>query len=257
MMRTVDLQLHKTASSIDVRYIRIALPLLSIAFLESCNSSKEKLPDIAVGMTYDEVEEVLGKPRQIVRGANQLQMKSIDDLTFDQLADLDLDSAKVANAYGDSLVWGAENIVQTIGELIYVTWVFERSEVDTFHVFKKSFREWFDTVNIISYYLDERKVDKRIYQMAKIGDYLTVDDEGQLTVTTFGGEDKGKYYLGATRIDKKFSRPELVVTNDRVRQPSIREYYLVNQLYCVVFDASSGRVVFSGFQPFSVQRIGG
>lgn len=125
-----------------------------------------------------------------------------------------------------------------------------------FHVFKKAFREWSDTVNSISYYLDERKVDKRIYQMAKIGDYLTVDDEGQLTVATFGKEDKGKYYLGATRIDKKFSRPELVVTNDRTRQPSIREYYLVNQLYCVVFDASSGRVVSSGFQPFSVQQIG-
>lgn len=82
MMQTVDLQLHKTASNIDVRNIRIALLPLSIAFLASCNSPKEKLSDIAVGMTYDEVEEVLGKPKQIVRGANQLQMKSIDVLTF-------------------------------------------------------------------------------------------------------------------------------------------------------------------------------
>lgn len=65
----------------------------------------EKTKDIAVGMTYDGVEKLLGKPAEITRGVAQL-------------------------AEGSSGTQSAEGI-ETIGGLIYVSWLFREIKVDT------------------------------------------------------------------------------------------------------------------------------
>ncbi len=230
----------------------IPMVLLIILLAPSCISPKEKLPTILVGMTYDEVEKLLGKPKQIVRGANQLAPEPISSISLEDLSSLDLDLAKSALSRGDSAVWPTNHNVQTVGNLIYVTWVYEQARVDTHYVFKKVFHPKMDTSIVILYLLDDQRVDKGVFETADVGDYLSRDYRGRYKVGTFGGKDKGKYYMGATRIDKKVSRPEKLVNKTMIQDPSVKEYYFVQQTYCVIFDASSGRVVTSGFQPFAI-----
>jgi hypothetical protein len=226
-----------------------------ILLLISCNAGKRDIPPIAVGMTYDEVEKLVGKPKEIRRGANELDYSSLESLTLDELNVLDIDSAKSAVSRGDSSVWAHKKEVKTIGSLIYVTWVFEKYDLDTNYVFKKLFRMVKDTVTETAYYLNDHKVSKRNWDKADIHDYMRTDYQGDAEMVTFGGRDRGQYNLGYERIDTKTKRPVSRIVEYKTASGSAKEYYQVTKEFCITFDASSGRVVTSGYQPVAVVPI--
>jgi hypothetical protein len=123
--------------------------------LVSCSGKKS---DITVGMTYDEVEKVLGKPMLITRGVNELRWSD-----------------------GDTVVFPASTEVHNTGELLYVTWTMYDRKTDTLHTFQL----W-----------DGKKIN----------------------------------------------------------EVPVKKYYEVHEVYCVNFEASSGRVVMMGYEPlFCVQ----
>jgi len=201
---------------------------------------------ITVGMTYEEVEAILGKPMEIARGVNQLSIRQFEEMTVDEYVSYDIDSTKAALSRGDATVWRAIRDIETVGTLIYVTWVYGQTSVDTHYAFKRVFLEKKDTSTTYSYFLNDEIVQKRIFDVAKVGNYLLPEPEGGYEIIVEPG------YTPVHRIDRKTILPRTIIETIRTQKPSVREYYYVKQVYRVTFDASSGRVVQSGLQPFEV-----
>lgn len=202
--------------------------LFSLAIC-SCNKSLN-FERIKVGMTYNEVEGLVGKPSVIDRGAKELKL-DVDDLSLSELAlinpqirpnlseeeqklevlrtKVDIARAHLARLqepasanWGDSTVadlprWVAPYHVKTVGQLLYVTWVFQASKVDTHYVLRGG--------------------------------------HGVESTTE------------STNIPENKPRASARISD--------RTQFLVTRFFNVIFDASSGRVVLSGYYPMTVSQL--
>lgn len=116
--------------------MKAVIALLVLPMLFSLAACTAKKPDIKVGMTYDEVEKAIGRPEAITRGVNQV---SLDEEGYFE--------------------------VQTIGQLLYVTWQYP--DTITANEYSKRFYEvkcvTFDASSgrvVTSGYQPVRRVDK-------------------------------------------------------------------------------------------------
>ena len=58
------------------------------------------------------------------------------------------------------------------------------------------------------------------------------------------------------KIEKRIEyRTNSSITSREVKDSTERKYYIVNYKYCIIFDASSGRVTNTGYFPFFVSQI--
>lgn len=224
---------------------------LVLGLVSGCRESNESKKEIKVGMTYDEVERVRGKPWQILRGANQLDLDS---------KELGEDERKSAYFENDSLslpgAWVAREVVKTVGNLIYVNWVYQESRLDTHYVFYQKYQMVLDSTPIRKYFVNDVEVTREEYGL--VGDLAYYNLLGRI-ISKEEWEKRQKMGPGLVERPKK-ARKEIVKAGFKATQREMkagvgRKYYAVQNLYCVLFDASSGRVVASGYYPFSVLPV--
>lgn len=207
-------------------------------------------------MTYDEVEQILSKPDQIVRGVNQLEYIPIGSYNYEELESIDTDSLRKAIQNNDTLAWMGKKVVNTIGNIIYVTWVFnDSSRIDTNYILIKNYREVIDTATVPVYYVNGFVVGKLEYERSKLNDYVRKNPYGDVNIIAPQNDTTMLQNAGYERITKKTVKHVQQITSRKARANSIREFYLTVKFFCITFDASSGRVVFAGYQPFSVQKL--
>lgn len=233
---------------------------------QNVNAGVSNRDSIKVGMTYDEVEKLLGKPFQITRGANQttysssvdislLKERGVDDIDR-RLRELKFIRA-VAETAKDNNVWIEEKHIETTGQLIYVNWVYSDASADTNFVWlAKSFVPKKETVFVAPQYIvNNGTVTKEEF-----------DKVGQLVYRTYSGSwiiSKGEWEAEKKEHPTEMPAPKPAkkeIRNKRVVEGSVpgeivKKFFIVRKFYCVLFDASSGRVVQSGFQPFYVNEM--
>jgi outer membrane protein assembly factor BamE (lipoprotein component of BamABCDE complex) len=224
-----------------------ALPIILISLLLLKCSSFDNFSEIKVGMTYDEVDNILGKPKEISRGVNEL-IDKVEELPYEILKRLNIEiDSKETNR------WYSPMKIQIVGNLIYVNWVYEKEKDDTFYVVLDIYENVVDTSykkNPV-YYINNKKVSK--------AEYLKTRDR-EKTI-------HAKYPMNTIIDTSKLSQPTKIEKRiEYITESSIKNYevkgdsteknfYVVKFKYCVLFDASSGRVTESGYFPFYVKPI--
>ncbi|MCB0458532.1 MAG: hypothetical protein KDC74_00750 [Flavobacteriaceae bacterium] len=229
--------------------------LLSVLiFNTGCNKDK-KFSEIKVGMTYDEVEKILEKPISITRGANELN-SDLDDVPIETLKKLIIESTE---GEIDSARWLLPQKVKTVGNLIYVTWVYNESKKDTFYVLRNTFKKVKDTVitKVPVYYLGNRKVSKSEFDKSDGYEYRLHDNRVVDKSVYEPYYVSGVYKLPPPKkINKRIEyKINTNLISKKVKDSTEKEYYVVDSKYCVIFDASSGRVTNIGYFPFNVTQI--
>lgn len=215
--------------------MKILIALFGFIVLISCNP-KEKIDEIKVGMTYDEVEEILEKPKLISRGANQFDL-NINNFSYEMTKRIDWDTTDILK---NPKRWILKNEINTIGNLIYVTWIYDKSKEDTFYVVLNTFKEIIDTVRSATpiYYIGKRQVSKTEFE----GWDSKPKADGNKPLAS--GLTKRIDY----KHSEKINREEIKVGQEKI-------YYEVKFKYCIIFDSSSGRVTESGYYPFEIKEL--
>jgi len=245
--------------------IRTILVLAIATLLFSCSEKKENTT-VNVGMTYEEVESVLGKPISILRGVNVLSPE-VDSVSEETTRVINLDTTETGT---DSKRWFALHKVKTDGESMYVTWVYEKIKTDTFYVLYDNYKEGETiTKKVPIYYLGDKKVSKEEYDAAtgslykepgETGKQQYYNQTGQKTKVPVDSvqskqpkmkdpQTKGKLIEKRIEyVNKTVGRSKAVVESvDRVN-------YKVEYKLCVVFDASSDRVTQYDYFPFAIKE---
>lgn len=228
--------------------------LIITLFLIEC-SQRDNTSKIKIGMTYNEVETILEKPTSITRGVNGLY-NDINGLPYETLKRLNVETPE--NKI-DSTRWITPHNIKTIGELIYVTWVYDKTKTDTFYVVLNTFKEVKDTIinNTTNYYIGTRKVSQTEYN--KCDGYIYRLHNNKIVDKSLYDiyKNSGLYKLPAPqKVEKRIeNKKNTFVTSTEVNDSTEREYYIVGYKYCVVFDAASGRVTNNGYFPFYVSKI--
>ncbi len=236
-----------------MKIFQYSIVFILLSILSGCNHDFDP-SEIKVGMTYDEVENILNKPVSITRGVNELYY-DIEELPMDVIRKINTDSISQNK---NLKRWIVPHQVRTIGNLIYVTWVYNKTKTDTFYILMNSFKEITDTIKnkIPIYYIGNRQVSEKEYnkfdgyeyrlQNNKITDkdvYESYKKSGLYKLPTPAKREKKIEYKYNTSIGKK----QLL---DKVE----RKYFIVHYSYCVVFDASSGRVTLSDYFPTHIDE---
>jgi len=258
-------------------------PCLAFVLLVGCGPKEPPFGEIKIGMTYEEVEKLVGKPVSIERGVTELVAKTFTlpqnpKLSFSSahpeaglrairtrrrgvdsiylanelaISELEVDTAALQPYLKDSIhIWFYEKQVDHVGALASVTWKFQQVRYDTFFAFFKRFEVKESTPPPrVGYFLNDREVPKRTWDAASAGvhDYLTRSNR----ITTYSRTDFGKYYLGEERVDRKYTKivPSGRVKKDLVKIAPVKKRWTVKNVRAVVFDASSGRVIRTGYLP--------
>jgi len=238
--------------------------LLSIALL-LCSCSKENPTKkeaardtaIVVGQTYDEVERLKGKPAAIERGIARLKPEY-------ELSDAFVNDPKLLTKKN---TWGYSRSVEKVGQLIYVTWTYLDIRVDTFYVYRRKFQDAKENSYSVeaSYEINGRPVSESNFVRFRDGDSAFYYDYNR---TFLGKRDwEASMDLYNRKITKFLPGPLVTVkkkmTLTKTPHVSYRKVpagigqtgYKVYGVFAVTFDASSGRVVTSGYQPVSIAEI--
>lgn len=233
-------------------YFSYSLFLLFI----SCNQD-DKTSEVKVGMTYEEVETILDRPSSISRGAKELYYDA-NEISYDtlRLLNLDIDENGI-----DSSRWLAPHKVRTVGNLIYVTWIYDKTKVDTFYVLLNKFKKGKDTLKITFpvYYLGSRTVSKSEYNKSDGYEYR-LQDNRIVDKSMYEAYKKSKLYNlpPPRKIEKNIKyKTNITVSSKDVKDSVEKIKYIVYYKYCVIFDASSGRVTISDYFPFFVSKLNG
>lgn len=205
-------------------------------------------------MTYEEVESKLGKPIAIERGANQFEI-DYDKIPSDIAFRINLDTTIEMSPRR----WLAPNLINRIGQLIYVNWIYKNFKVDTFFVVLDKFYEKEDTLKekVPVYYLGSRRVSYQEYEKSTGTQYKLKD--GRIVTKSYYESYKRlnpNEVLEPIKVEKKvLYESESQTKTIRVKAGIEKIYYLVHYKNCILFDASSGRVVDKGFFPYDIKLI--
>jgi len=242
----------------------VAIALLIFACGEK---EKEQVPsEITVGMTYDEVEGILGKPTSILRGTNELT--AVEDISEDPLRVINVDTVDTKN---EDNRWLAAQEVKTSKEELYVTWVYDEEKTEDYYALYDNYKEGQTiTKKVPVYYLGDKKVSKEEYNAATGSLYKEPGETGKQQVYNKTGQKtkmpddslklkqpkmkqlqtKGKF------IEKRIEYiTKRVGSSDAVIESVDKVNYEVEYKLCVVFDEASQRVTANEFYPFAVKEL--
>lgn len=228
--------------------------ILNISVFYIGCSENDKTSEIKVGMTYNEVETILEKPTSISRGVNELYF-DINEIPNETLKKLNLE---ISENKIDTSRWIAPYNIRTIGNLIYVTWIYDKIKIDTFYVVQNTFKEVKDTTisHIPNYYIGARKVSQSEYNKCDGYEYRLHNNKIVEKSLYDAYKESGLYQLPAPqKVEKRIDyKTNYSFTSREIKDSTERKYYMVDYKYCIVFDASSGRVTISGYFPFYVSK---
>lgn len=259
---------------VSTRWIALAFLIALLACGRSEDHRQQHVPDpfdsVKVGMTYEEVEKLLGKPTQIDRGINSLT-DTDDEADFDnRLRRLSLQglealkqelafSRQLIDTIKESNVWLSRKTVSSSGQLLYVTWVFSRSKTDTFKIFHPILEK--KTMDLpygpIKYLVNDQQVSKEEYDLVRDTVYRTNRyPAGWITTKQDWLERKvgGLAPPEPKKATKRSFQPTRLQSRTIVTDAR-RELFAVSSNFCVVFDASSGRVVTASYFPIFVRSL--
>ena len=241
--------------------------LFAAFVLFSCGEKEKEPLEVTVGMTYDEVEGILGKPESILRGANELY-SDIDNLPEETLKTINTDTIDYK---ADNNRWFAPHQVKTSGESMYVTWVYKETKMEKFYVLFNKFKDDKKTATkkVPVYYLGDKQVSKEEYDAATGSIYIEAGTGKQQNYQT--GE-KTKVPLDSLKLkNPKMKVPQTkgkfiekrieyvtksTVSSKEVIESVDRVDYEVEYKLCVIFDSSSERVTEHDYFPFTVKELG-
>ena len=223
------------------------LALFFCLIICSCKSTKRE--DIKVGMTYDEVEKILGKPMNIDRGANILEN------SYEYSNELE-----IKTGINDSKYWGSPMKVNTIGQLLYVSWIYNELQIDTMYIYLKNYKTIEKEKTIVKqkeYYVNDKKVKPQEYSW--VDKYIYRDAEGRIIdKQMYDAYKSSKLYKmpePERAIKKIVNIPGKIIVKSNISDSYTRINYEMKKKYCVLFDASSGRVTQSGYFPFEILKL--
>lgn len=221
--------------------------ILGFIFI-SCQ--KGELYDVKVGMTYEDVEKLLGKPVTITRGITYIAHE-ISELNKQEIAAVYMSEDSIVI---DPRIWPIRGVVKDAGQFLYVTWIFVQQKADTHFVLYKKDETKQDTVWEPGYFVNGKRVAKEEFDM--VGEYVHYSSSSRSEIVP---EHYWLWLIGT------FGEPgpprekaiKKIITVPKILHRKIigRKYYEVRKLSAVVFDASSGRVVQVGFLPSSISEI--
>lgn len=240
-------------------YFAIATAIMLVFF--SCGK-KEEATKVTVGMTYEEVEAILGKPASILRGMNELY-SDVNTLPEEIVNTLNTDTTETAN---DEQRWMAPHEVKTMDESMYTTWVYDDSKTETYYVLYNKFKDEKGTTSkkVPVYYVNDKQVTKEVYDATKETSFVNTEKQKntepikktKIPMDSLKTKMKTNE-LPQGKIVKK--RIEYITktsqTSKQVIESVDKVNYEVQYKLCVVFDASSGRVTFYDYLPFTVKEL--
>ncbi len=216
--------------------VKYFLLLLVVYIFIGCDKKDDRAKEITVGMTYDEVESIIGKPSQIERGTRELDFESkvIDILDSSAAAGYEGILIKKYFPNDSAKQLRSKPNVESFGQLIYVTWRYSnKNENSYFYVLERKNVYSKIPKRVQRYFLNGTRVSKKEYEFEEWRQRVQLQTMEVKKHTDFG-IDSIKVKVG---ID------------------TIRINYQVSKYYCVVFDASSGRVVKSEYVPYYVSEM--
>lgn len=239
----------------------IVLLTIATVFI-SCGDKKENTT-VSVGMTYEEVETVLGKPVSILRGINVLSPE-VDSMSDGTTRVINTDTTETET---DSNRWFALHKVKTDGETMYVSWVYDKEKTENYYVMYNNYKEGETiTKKVPVYYLGDKKVTKEEYNAATGSLYIEPGAGKQQNYETGG---KTKVPMDSLKLKQpKMKDPQTkgkmiekrieyvtktVGKSEAVIESVDKVNYEVGYKLCVVFDASSGRVTQYDYFPFTIK----
>jgi hypothetical protein len=245
-----------------MKLMHAAIIFAIAAVLFSCGEKKENTT-VNIGMTYEEVEAVLGKPASIIRGMNELA--DITTIPEDPLRVINIDTIDTKNEVNR---WMAPKEVKTSKEELYTTWVYNEEKTEDFYVLYDNYKEGQTiTKKVPVYYLGDKKVSKEEYDAATGSLYIEPGAGKQQTTKTSG---KTKVPIDSLKLKQpKMKEPmtkgkmiekrieyvtKTVGKSEAVVESVDKLNYKVDYKLCVVFDSASGRVVQHDYFPFSVKE---
>ena len=241
--------------------------LIATLVLISCGEKKEEVKEVAVGMTFEEVEGIMGKPVSILRGMNELA--DVEEIIEDPLRAVNVDTVDTKN---EENRWMAPQELKTDNEELYVTWVYDDVKTEDFYVLYNNYKEGETiTKKVPVYYLGDKKVSKEEYDAATGSLYIEPGKTGKQQVYDKTG---GKTKIPADSLKSKKTKMQQLQTkkgkmiekrieyvtktvgkSDAVVESVDKENYEVEYKLCVVFDEASQRVTEHDYFPFKVSRL--
>jgi hypothetical protein len=242
--------------------------LIATLVLISCGEKKEEAKEVAVGMTFEEVEGILGKPVSIIRGMNELT--EAEEIIEDPLRVVSVDTVDTKN---EENRWMAPQELKTSKEELYVTWIYDDVKTDDFYLLYNNYKEGETiTKKVPVYYLGDKKVSKEEYNAATGSLYIEPGKTGKQQVYDKTG---GKTKIPADSLKSKKTKMQqlqkkgkmiekrieyvtkTVGKSDAVIESVDRENYEVEYKLCVVFDEASQRVIEHDYFPFTISKLEG
>lgn len=247
-----------------MKILQATLILAIAAILFSCGEKKENTT-VNIGMTYEEVEAVVGKPASIIRGTTNLA--DITTIPEDPLRVINVDTVDTKN---EPNRWMAPKEVKTSKEELYTTWVYDKEKSEDFYVLYNNYKEGQTiTKKVPVYYLGDKKVSKEEYDAATGSLYKELGETGKQQYNNQSGQ-KTKVPVDSVQskqpkmkdpqtkgklIEKRIEYVTKTVGRSKAIVESVdRVNYKVEYKLCVVFDASSGRVTQYDYFPFAIKE---
>lgn len=233
----------------------------------ACNTSKQEaevkpkinpIDSLTVGMTYDEVERWLGKPKEIKRGFTKVEAEEPSAYNS-SLAELEAQLA-VHEAILAELKTGTQRTifpgplsVATSGQLVYVTWAYDSVAIDTAYQIKPKYR-------LKGNYTYDFRVNGHPIgpsQRDLVDDTLFMETWHTPMIVS-----RERYYQrrleDPTRllppVKAVFETLRVELEPDRILNGTTDQLWYVMQQFHVLFDASSGRVVQWGMLPIECRQ---
>jgi len=243
----------------------ITIALLIFACGEKEKEQEQEPLEVTVGMTYDEVEDILGKPTSILRGMNQLT--AVEDIPEDPLKAVNVDTVDTKN---EDNRWLAPQEVKTSKEELYVTWVYNEEKTEDYYVLYDNYKGGKTiTKKVPVYYLGDKKVSKEEYNAATGSLYKEPGETGKQQVYNKTGQKtkvpidslklkqpKMKQQIKGKLIEKRIEYvTKTMGSSDAVIESVDKVNYEVEYKLCVVFDEASQRVTANEFYPFAVKEL--
>ncbi len=249
-----------------MRLVKLAFILAITFMMFSCGEKpKEEVVEVGVGMTYEEVEGILGKPGSILRGINELV--DVEVTSEDPLRAVNVDTVDTKN---EESRWLAPKELKTNKEELYVTWVYDEEKTEDYYVLYNNFKAGQTiTKKVPVYYLGSKKVTKEEYDAATGSLYKEPGTTGKQQ--NYDPGQKTKVPVDSLKLKQpKMKQPQTtgkmiekrieyvtqtVGKKDATIESVDKVEYEVEYKLCVVFDEASQRVTSKEFYPFTVKEL--